>query len=193
MASKKKSKKSVIPLKLQIPFAILLGIVFVLLLNSRLKGLRNDKGTPAPGSTNTVETAEVLPGDSEQRVEILIDKVSDEKPKREHSPLPALASDPFAKPERPYRKAAGNEPEEVKRAMEREVYDGQSREQFVASLTLQATLIDGDRRFVLINDTLFAEKDNIGAFKIVEIGERAAFIDDGRGSMLLEMEGDDLL
>ena len=140
-----------------------------------------------------METAEVLPGDSERRVEVLIDKVSDEKPKREHSPLPALAWDPFAKPERPHNRAAFNETEEVQRAMERDVYDGQSREQFVESLTLQATLIDGNRRFVLINDTLFAEEDNIGAFKIVEIGERAASIDDGRGSILLEMEGDDLL
>ena len=60
------------------------------------------------------------------------------------------------------------------------------------SLTLQATLIDGDRRFVLINGTLFAEEDSIGAFKIVEIGERAASLKDDRGSVLLKMEGDDL-
>jgi hypothetical protein len=53
--------------------------------------------------------------------------------------------------------------------------------------------MDGDARLAFIDDTLFAENDTIGAFKIVGIRERAAFLDDGDGIVVLRMKGDDPL
>ena len=117
--------------------------------------------------------------------------ISKEKPKSEHErgPLPDLPGDPFAKPKRPPKTILPGDPEHLNGTQED---DGQSRDQFVQSLMLQATLIDGDKKFVLINDTLYGENDTIGAFKIVEIGERSATLKDDRGPVLLEMKGDDL-
>jgi len=194
MAGKKKSKKSVVPRKLQIPFTIVLGTVFIFVLSSRLKGRRTAEGTPAPAASDEVVTAEVGPSDSERRVDALIDKIAqaEPKPQREDEVLPRLAGDPFVKPPRPPERVASGGSKAVRRAQEDDAYDGRSREQFVESLTLQATLIDGDKRFVLINGTLFAEKDSIGAFRIIQIGERAASLSDDRGSVLLKMKGDDL-
>ena len=189
MARKKKSKKSVVPLKLQIPLAILLGIVFIFLLKGRLSGRSTAEGRPAPAVPDEVVTAEVESSDSERRVDALIDKITRDEPEPEREVLPRLAGDPFAKPRRPVGRVVAGNPGA---ARDDEAYDGRSRDQFVEGLTLQATLIDGDKKFVLINGTLFAEKDCIGAFKIVEIGERAASLRDDRGSVLLKMKGDDL-
>jgi len=192
MARKKKSRKSVVPHKLQIPLAIVLGIVFILMLNSRLKSRRTAEGRPAPAARDEVVPAEVQSSGSESRVDVLIDKLTQNHAKPEREVLPRLPGDPFVKPKRPAGRISNGDPEHSNRAQEQDVYDGQSRDQFLQSLTIQATLIDGDKRFVLINGTLFAEKDSIGAFKIVEIGERAASLSDERGSVLLKMKGDDL-
>jgi hypothetical protein len=189
MASKSKGKKSIFPLKLQIPLAILLGIVFILMLNAKLKGRRTAQGEP-----DNAVTAQVASTDSEHRVDELLDMISKEKPKseRERGPLPDLPGDPFAKPKRPPKTILPGDPEHLNGTQEDDAFGGQSREGFVGSLTLRATLIDGDKKFVLINDTLYGENDTIGAFKIVEIRERSATLKDDRGPVLLEMKGDDL-
>ena len=188
MARKTKRKKSVVPLRLQIPLAILLGIVFIFLLKARLTGRRTAEGRPAPAAQDEVVTAEAESSDSERRVDALIDKITQEEPEPEREVLPRLAGDPFAKPRRPVGQLVAGNPGAAQQAQD----DRRSRDQFVESLTLQATLIDGDKKFVLINGTLFAEKDSIGAFKIVEIGERAASLKDDRGTVLLKMKGEDL-
>ncbi len=195
MARKNKIRKSVVPLKLQIPLAIVLGIVFIVVLNSRLRDRRSTEGRPASAAPDEVVTAGVESGDPERRVDALIDKITGEEPnhQRDDEILPRLAGDPFVKPKRPSGRDSASYPEHSNGAQEKDAYDGRSRDQFVQSLALQATLIDGDRRFVIINGTLFAEKDTIGAFKIAEIGERAASLTDERGSVLLKMKGDDLL
>ena len=193
MASKKKSKKSVVPHKLQIPLAILLGIVFIFVLNSRLKGRRTAQGASAPATQDEVVTADVAVSDSGRWVDALIDKITNEEPKREHVTLPDLAADPFVKPDRRPKKFLHSGSEHAQRPQENDTYAGQSREQFLESLTLQATLIDGHERFALINDTLYGESDTIGAFKIVRIGERAASLKDNCGRVILKMKGDDLL
>jgi hypothetical protein len=190
MMARKKSKKSVVPRKLQVPLAILLGIVFIFLLKGRLSGRSAAEGEAAPAARDEVVTAEVGPTDSERRVDDLIDKITQDEPEPEREVLPRLAGDPFAKPPRPAARVSGTP--DAHRHEQDDAYDGRSRDQFVEGLNLQATLIDGDKRFVLINGMLFAEKDRIGAFKIVEIGERAASLRDDRGSVLLKMKGDDL-
>lgn len=191
MARKKKSKRSIVPLKLQIPLAIVLGIVFILMLNAKLKGRRTAQGAPAPDEPDNTVTAQVASTDSEHRVDELLDMISNEKPKseRERGLLPDLPGDPFAKPKRKPKAILPDDPEYLNGT---QLADGQSRDQFVQSLTLQATLIDGDKKFVLIGDTLYGENDTIGAFKIVEIRERSATLKDDRGPVLLEMKGDDL-
>jgi len=188
MADKKKSKKGIVPLKLQIPFAMVLGIVFIFLLTSRLRDRRTAQGAPAATEPDEMVTSEVARTDSEHRVAELLDKISRQEPEIERGPLPLLSNDPFARPKR-----SSIVSEHVQGAQKDDAYGGQSREAFVGALTLRATLIDGDQRFVLINDTLYCENDTIGAFKIVEIRERSAALNDDRGPVLLEMKGDDLL
>ena len=192
MTRKNKRKKSLVPLRLQIPLAVVLGILFLLLLNARLKGRRDAGGIPLPAVEEKAAAADIATVDCDRRITSLIDKISAEAPsdQREEEPLPELAGDPFVKPERTARRRALNglnplcgEDNEVER----------SREAFMSSLVLQATLIDGDMNLALINDKLLAQSDTIGPFNIVKIGERAALLSDESGTVLLKMKGDDTL
>jgi hypothetical protein len=192
MSKKAGKKKGIVPLKLQVPLAVVLAIVFVFLLNARLKGGRNGDAMPVPPVDDKVAAADTSVFDCGQRVALLMDKISAEQPRGrlDGEPLPDLAGDPFVKPD---NAAAGTgiDEHDPQRAEQRNRY--QSREAFIESLTLQATLVDGDANLALINGTLVAENDMMGSFSVVEIEERTALLSDETGNVLLTMKGDDTL
>jgi hypothetical protein len=195
MRSKNKKKKSVVPSKLQIPVAIVLGIAFICLLSARFKGRGTAQGAPVPTVEDGQVTPRVTAADSGRRVQELLDKISRMESQDEREPgwLPDLPVDPFADPYGPPARIAASGPSARQGAQDERSSDEQIRAAFLDGLTLQATLMDGDARLAFIDDTLFAENDTIGAFKIVGIRERAAFLDDGGGIVVLKMKGDDPL
>jgi len=189
MSNKTGRKKSIVPLKLQVPLAVVLAVVFVFLLNSRLRGSRQDNNVEVPALEEKVASADVTELDCEQRLDWLMDRIATPElcGRSEEEPLPELAGDPFVKPDR----AGDGNRTDAQRGEPGDRY--RSREDFIESLTLQATLVDGDRNLALINDTLLAEKDTIGPFNIVRIGERTVVLSDETGNVLLTMKGDDTL
>lgn len=194
MRSKNKKKKRVLPAKLQIPLAIVLGIAFIFLLNARLKGRGTAQGAPVPTVEDDQVNPRVTAADSRRRVQELLDKIGEMESEDESEPgsLPDLVGDPFADPYGPPLRIAASDLGRG-RQQEQDADDKQARAKFLDDLTLQATLMDGNARLAFIDDTLFAENDTIGAFKIVGIRERAAFLDDGGGIVILNMKGDDPL
>lgn len=195
MRSKNKEKKSVLASKLQIPVAIVLGIAFICLLSARLKGRGTAQGAPVPTVEDEQVTPRVTAADSRRRVQELLDKIGEMESQDEREPgwLPDLPGDPFADPYGPPLRIAASDVGRRLGEQEQDANDEQARARFLDGLTLQATLMDGNARLAFIDDTLFAENDTIGAFKIVGIRERAAFLDDGGGIVVLKMKGDDLL
>jgi hypothetical protein len=195
MSSKRETGKSVVPRKLQIPLAIILGALFVFLLTARLRGRESAQGAPVPSADGEATATQTATADSQHRVDALIEKINEEEPRRHDergsgSP-PNLVGDPFLVPQKSSARVVAGKLGDRPRSQEEQ--NAEARARFVESLTLQATLIDGDSRFALIDGTLFAENDSVGAFKIVGIGERSAFLDDGHGTAFLKMKGDDLL
>ena len=192
MTRKNKRRKSLVPLRLQIPLAVVLAILFLFLLNARLRGRRDAGGVLVPAVEEKAAAADMAPVDCDRRISSLIDKISAEAPsdKREEEPLPELAGDPFVKPDRTAKRRARNGLDPL---CGEDNEANQSREAFMNSLILQATLIDSDMNLALINGKLLAESDMIGPFNIVKIGERVAFLSDESGNVLLKMKGDDTL
>jgi|GEM_PF-2612604 len=190
MSSKAGRKKSIVPLKLQVPLAVVLAVVFIFLLNARLRGGRHDSGVRVPAVQDKVACADATVADCEQRLGVLMEKITARKPRGQlHAePPPDLAGDPFVKP---HRAAVGDRIDEhdPQRAEPKE--RRQSREAFIESLTLQATLVDGDANLALINGTLLTENDTMGPFSVVKIEERTALLSDVTGTVLLTMKGDD--
>ena len=202
MKSRSKAKRSIVPFKFQIALAVLLGIAFIVLLTARLKGRGNTEGAspPAEGRASIDETLSAGTG---QRIELLINEISSSETASHGQDLraaPQLSSDPFIEPDKKARSSARDGLARLSRALDprqraeehgSDAYARQSREEFIANLTLQATLIDGNVRFALIDGKLFAENDHVGRFKIARIGERVVLLSDDIGSILLKMKGDD--
>lgn len=204
LKSKKKKKRSAILLKLQIPVAIVLGIVFVFLLNARLRGSRAAGGAeqrPANDAAVIEETVEV--NSDGRRIDSLLDTISGEG--REDSShattdeMPGLRSDPFADPKATagtgvigrLRQISGEILSQRGSEDDRERYGGKTREDFIETLTLQATLKDGDLGIAMINDRLYAESFSVGPFRLLRVGERVALLADDAGRVLLTMKGDE--
>ena len=194
MTGKNKSKRSLVPLRLQIPLAVLLGIVFVFLLNARFRGGRVGQSVSVPAVGDKAAAADVTAVEPDQRIGLLIDKISAEglTGTLEDETLPDLAGDPFLKPDRSAAKGRLHGPDSRGHAQEGDD-DGRSREELIKSLTLTATLIDSGTNLALINGMLRGENDMIGPFNVVKIQERAAFLRDDSGTVLLKMKGDDTL
>ena len=192
MSHKAGRNKSIVPPKLQVPLAVVLAIVFIFLLSARLKGASDNDGPRVPTVEDKAASAHAVVRDDGHRIALLMDKINARERYEEldDEPLQELAGDPFVKPG---RAAAGNTPEgdDMGRAEHRDRY--QSREAFIESLTLQATLVDGDANLALINGMLVTENDTMGPFSVVKIEERTAFLSDETGSVLLTMKGDETL
>ena len=192
MSNKARRSKSIVPFKLQVPLAVVLAVVFIFLLNARLRGGRHDNGMRVPAVEDKVACADPTVVDCEQRVGLLVDKITAQEPRGqfEEEPLPDLAGDPFVKPDSAAARRASDE-HGSQREEQKNRY--QSREAFIESLTLQATLVDGDANLALINGTLLTENDTLGPFRVVKIEERTALLSDEAGNVLLTMKGDDTL
>ncbi len=199
MNSKNKEKKSAIPPKLQISLAIVLGIVFMFLLTARLRGR-----LPSPAVNDEPSSDETAAMTSRQRrVGLLIDEISGKEEgsgNATEQELPELPSDPFAEPDRTTSRGVLSKLGRLPRGLRSQQrggednggeYDGKSREEFIESLALQATLRDGNLRIALISGKLCAENCTIGRFKLVKVGERVALLSDDTGNVLLRMKGDD--
>ena len=203
MTDKPKGKKSVLPLKLQVLIAVVLGTLFIFLLVSRLKGMRPDEVTESPTKTEESSIKEE-PGASHPNpeIDIFIEKLSREQEEKNisHLPSPDSLSDPFTEPARRSEgilsKVGQMLPmlESLPDTIQKDDHenDRQSREEYINSLSLKGTLIDGNARFAVINSRLYAENDDLGKFKITRIEERAVLIEDGIGDVMIRMGEDDL-
>jgi hypothetical protein len=141
MKSKSNKKKSVVPAKMQIPIAIILGIVFICLLNAKLKGRGTAQGAPVPTVEDEQGTPRVTASDSRRRVQELLDKISEMESQDEREPgwLPDLSGDPFADPYGPPARTVASGRDSGRRGQDKDSNDEQARGRF-RQLSWTATL-----------------------------------------------------
>jgi len=207
MSSSHKKEKSIIPVKWQIPFVLVLAVVFVLALTSTIRRVQAAKQRPQPEPANLAALAgETDTADPTGRMRVLIESMRNQREEVTAAVLlPAeRLYDPFVVPEIKVSDRKSGESrtqsqaktivEQQRQAEEEEkerLYKERQRERFITGLVLQGTLLDGDSRLALISGNLLAEKDLIERFRIVTVGAREVLLRDEYGDVILKLkEGD---
>ena len=182
-------KKSLIPLKIQVPAAIVLAFVFVALLVFRT--MKNDGDTDS-----TVQAANrdlhAMTGleTSRERVPVselrnLILNFQDE-PQAEPD-VPQLERNPFLIPEDAFTGALPDQAD----------FDGEpdgtsvldlSRARELNSMILTGTSKIGDRYMAIVNGMVLGKGDRIDGYTIVEVGEGILIIENRRGVRIVRMK-----
>jgi len=209
MSSSRKKRKSLIPAKWQIPFALVLAVVFVVMLTSMIKRVRASKrrSEPQPESL-AMSSVETDTADPTGRMRALIESMRNQ---REELTAAVLLSadqinDPFVEPKikaghdksdesgaQTQAKVIAEQQRQAEEEEKERLYKDGQRELIVRGLVLQGTLLDGDARLALISGNLLAEKDRIERFRIVEVGAREVLLRDRYGDVTLKLkEGDKL-
>ena len=204
MSSSRKKRKSLIPAKWQIPFALVLAVVFVLALTSTIRKVQAARQRPKPEPGNLAELAgETDSVDPTGRMRALVESMRNQKEEVAAAVLLSAdqINDPFVEPKIKVRHYESDESgaqakakviaEQQRRAEEEEkewMYKERQREQIVSGFMLQGTLLDGDARLALISGNLFAEKDLIERFRIVNVGTREVLLRDRYGDVTLKLE-----
>ncbi len=209
MSSSRKKRKSLIPAKWQVPFALVLAVVFVVALTSTIRRVQaaKQRTKPEPGNLAAVSD-ETDTADPTGRMRALIESMRNQK--EEVAVAVLLPADQINDPFVELKMTAGHDKsgesgtqaqakviaEQQRRAEEEEkerIYKERQREQIISRLALQGTLLDGDARLALISGNLFAEKDLIERFRIVKVGAREVLLRDRYGDVTLKLkEGDKL-
>jgi len=206
MSSSRKKRKTIIPVKWQVPFALALAVVFVVTLTSTIKHVRasNQRSVPQPDSLATL-SGETDTADPTGRMRALIESMRNQRDEVTTAVLPPAEQlyDPFVEPEikvsdrksgesgtQSQAKAIAEQRRQAEEEEKERLYKERQREQFIAGLVLQGTLLDGRSKLAFINGKLFAEEDRIERFRIVNVGAREVLLRDRYGDVLLPLEED---
>ncbi len=182
-------KKSLIPLKFQIPAAIVLALVFVALLVFR--AVRSDGDTDSTVQAANIDTHAIAsPETMLERVPVgdLRNLILNFQHGPQTEPnKPPLERNPFLIPEDAFTRAL---PEQAD-------FDGElvgtseldrSRARELNSMVLTGTSKIGDRYMAIVNGMVLGEGDRTDGYTIVEVGEGVLFLENKRGARIVRMK-----
>lgn len=182
-------KKSLIPVKIQIPAALVLAVFFVALLvfrASKSDGDRNATVQAANYDAHTITGSEAF---SERvAVDDLRNRILNFQNKPETEPVtPRLEQNPFLIPEDAFTRAMpdradlGDEPD-VTSELDR------SRARELNSMILTGTSKIGDQYMAIVDGIVLGKGDRIDGYTIVEVGEGILIIENRRGVRIVRMK-----
>ena len=182
-------KKSLIPLKIQVPAAIVLAIAFVALLVFR--AVKNDGDTDSTVQAANIDThAMTSPETLLERVPVgdLRNLILNFQHGPQTKPnIPPLERNPFLIPEDAFTRAL---PEQAD-------FDGEpvgtsdldlSRARELNSMVLTGTSKIGDRYMAIVNGMVLGKGDRIDGYTIVEVGEGVLIIENSRSVRIVRMK-----
>lgn len=183
------SKKSLVPLKVQVPAAIVLASVLVALLVFR--GMKNngDADSTVQAANRDMDVA-IVPEIAQERVPLndLNNLVLSFQGQSESATrAPTLKTNPFLIPEDAFSTILPDQAE-----FEGEEEDSSdpdvSRARELHSVVLTGTSKIGERYMAIVDGMVLGEGDRIGGYVIVEVGEGVLFLENRRGVRIVRMK-----
>jgi len=204
------TRKSLIPKGAQIPVALILGALLVLLFILRINALRSDSPAENPDLATPVPSTDADPS-HQAALEHLRDSLASARqlppsvpPKTKTPPVPGR--NPFLIPEAALAEMSeGNLarltrslfhiPERIPESIEQkppEPPDGPTRETRLNQIILTGTFVTDRVRLARINGVLCQCGDEVQGFLLQEIGERRITLVDHLGTQTIEMRNEAL-
>ena len=184
------TSRSLIPPKVQVPIAIGLACVFVIVLVWRFYPRQSVEGIPASSEDAESPPVEISLGDLRRLVADL--QPDDVAHVTAQPTLPQLVRNPFRwrVEDIPHRRKGGSaEPAEVPAEDNTlsELLQTVAREESLKSLSLLGTCIAGETGIALVNGRYVRPGDAIAGFTVREIREREIVVADELGSEVVVM------
>lgn len=184
-------KKSLIPVKLQVPAAFVLAIVFVSLLVFRAMKSEGDTKATVQAANLDVYAIDV-PKTLHERMPVndlrnLIFNFQDKSESESEPVLPLLTRNPFLIPDDAFTRAL---PDQADFDEELELRSGSDRSQVkeLNSIVLTGTSKIGDRYMAIVDGMVLGEGDRIAGYTIVEVGEGILYLENRRSARIVRMK-----
>jgi len=187
MASK---SKSIIPLRAQIPAAVIGAIILTLLLIRQFGPGQNEKGQPLNQAEASTTDSAVPMVELESLLADVHANYVERVERTKH--LPPLSGNPFRLPGIPEDGLPSNEDGVIEGSLAIEP-DVPTRDEILASMILTGSCVVGETSMAIVNGQYFKAGERIGSFVVWEVRERELVIADGEGIEVLRMAEPDWL